>query len=80
MLNLERRPDASVAAAVTAAAHDVLIHYFPAQQAALDADYAASLAAIPMGQPGVAALRWARAAAGIIALRQGDGSKPTSGS
>ncbi len=48
-LILARQPGASVDAAVAAAAHDTLLHYFPAQQTALDADYATSLAAIPDG-------------------------------
>ena len=37
------------AAAVAIAAHDVLVEYFPASTAALDADLATSLAAIPDG-------------------------------
>src|SRR5947208_38758 len=36
-LNLDRRPGASIDAAVASAAHAVLVHYFAAQQAALDA-------------------------------------------
>lgn len=44
-------PDgASQDAAVIAAAHDVLVHYFPAQQATLDTDEAISLAALSDGQ------------------------------
>jgi hypothetical protein len=73
-LSLALQPGASVDAAVAAAAHDVLVHYFPAQQAALDADYANALAAIPEGaakDDGIALGQ--KAAAGIIALRQGDG-------
>ncbi len=73
-LNLTPRPTASVDAAVATAAHDVLIHYFPAQQAALDTDYAYALAAIPDGAAktdGIAVGQ--EAAAGIIDLRQGDG-------
>ena len=38
---------ASVQAAAVAAAHQVLVTYVPSAQAALDADYAASLAQIP---------------------------------
>ncbi len=73
-LNLAQRPGASVDAAVAAAAHDVLVHYFPAQQAALDTDYANALAAISEGaakEVGIALGQ--EAAAGIVALRQGDG-------
>ena len=73
-LKLKRRPTASVDAAVAAAAHDVLVHYFPAQKAALDADYSTSLAAIPDGRRKTDGIQAGQeAAAGIIALRQGDG-------
>ena len=40
----------SVQAAAVAAAHSVLVTYVPSAQAALDADYAASLAKIPDGK------------------------------
>lgn len=73
-------PDASLPAAVAAAAYRVLLHYFPAQQAALDADYAAALLAIPDGPPkdeGVAVGE--AAAAALIALRQGDGLAANTG-
>jgi hypothetical protein len=68
------RPGASLDAAVAAAAYHVLVHYFPAQQAALDADYSAALATIPAGpskEDGIAIGQ--AAAAGIISGRQGDG-------
>jgi hypothetical protein len=64
---------ASVPAAVAAAAHDTLVHTFPAQQPGLDADYAAALAAIPSGAAkgdGIAVGQ--AAAAALIALRQDD--------
>lgn len=70
-------PGASPEAAAVAAAHAVLINYFPAAAATLDAARAASLAAIPDGQPeddGVAVGQ--TAAAAMIALRTGDGSSP----
>ncbi len=44
-----RQPDASVDAAVAAAAHDVLVKYFPEQAADLDTAYTAALAAVPDG-------------------------------
>jgi hypothetical protein len=44
-------PGASLDAAVATAAHRVLVELFPAQQAALDNAYAASLAGIPDGPP-----------------------------
>ena len=71
---LPRSPEASVDAAVATAAHDVLLHYFPLQQTALDADYLASLAAIPEGAAKAAGIQvGAAAATELIALRQGDG-------
>jgi hypothetical protein len=73
-IRLGRKRHASVDAAVATAAHDMLVHLFPTQGAALDADYVTALAAIPGGRrrdSGIAVGR--RAAAGIIAVRQGDG-------
>jgi hypothetical protein len=65
-------------AAAVAAAHDVLVHYFPTQQSALDADEAASLAGISdtsndisagvsVGQASAQALIQARANDGLLA-------------
>jgi hypothetical protein len=72
--SLPRNPSASTEAAVATAAHDVLVHYFPLQQAALDADYAASLAAIEDGAAKSAGIQLGAAAADeLIALRAGDG-------
>jgi len=68
---------ASADAAVAAAAHDVLLHEFPYEQATLDAKYAASLATIADGQSksdGIAAGQ--TAAANIVALRANDNSAP----
>jgi hypothetical protein len=42
--------NSSVEAAVAAGAHDVLVHYFPAQKAALDTQFNSSLAAITADQ------------------------------
>jgi PAP2 superfamily len=68
------QPGASVDTAVAAAAHGVLVYYFPLQQAALDADYATALAAIPDGSAKTAGISVGNAAAEeLIALRQGDG-------
>jgi hypothetical protein len=73
-VRLAQLPAASVDAAVATAAHHVLLHYFPAQQAALDADYAIALATIADGPPKDAGIAVGQAtAAGIIARRQGDG-------
>jgi hypothetical protein len=73
-VRMAQLPDASLDAAVATAAHHVLVHYFPAQQAALDADYATALAAVPDGAAKVAGIAVGQTtAAGIIARRQGDG-------
>ena len=67
-------PGASPEAAVAAGAYGVLVNYFPAQKPALDAAYAASLAAIPDGTPkdrGV--LVGQQVAAGLVAARIDDG-------
>jgi hypothetical protein len=74
-LDMDGNPDASPAAAVAAAAHDVLLHELPTRQSVLDAAYAASLSAIPDGAAktdGIAIGQ--QAAAAIIALRSLDGS------
>ena len=68
---------ASAEAAAVAAAHRVLLSYFPASSSVLDAARAASLAAIADGQAeanGVAVGE--AAAAALIALRSSDGSVP----
>jgi hypothetical protein len=73
-VRLGQLPDASLDAAVATAAHHVLVHYFPTQQAALDTDYAAALAAVPDGVAKAAGVAVGQTtAAGIIARRQGDG-------
>lgn len=72
---LGRRPGAAVAAAVAAAARDVLVYYLPAaQDATVEAEYAQALAAIPEGPAKIKGLALGQAAAAeLIALRQGDG-------
>ena len=65
---------ASPEAAAAAAAHDVLLHYFPASESRLTAAYAASLSRIPGGVSKKLGIRYGqRAAARLIALRVGDG-------
>lgn len=66
----------SLSAATAKAGHDVLVGLFPAQSAALDAEYSAFLAAneIDPNDPGVAV--GAQAAANILALRADDGRFP----
>lgn len=74
--SLAPQPGASVEAAIAAAAYHVLVEYFnsPAQLAALDADYTASLAAIPDGAAKTAGIETgAQAAAEIIQQRMDDG-------
>jgi hypothetical protein len=68
---------ASVDAAAAVAGHDVLVHYFPAAAATLDAALAASLAAVPDGTSKTDGITVGHAAAAaVIALRQNDGSAP----
>jgi hypothetical protein len=68
---------ASAEAAAAQAAHDVLVNYFPAQTAALDASLATSLAEIADGPEEDSGLAvGAAAATDIIALRANDGSSP----
>jgi hypothetical protein len=65
---------ASQEAAVAAAAHGMLVHLFPAQQSALDAEYNTSLAGITDGSSKKAGIAAGEAAAAAeIAARQGDG-------
>ncbi|MFB9463433.1 vanadium-dependent haloperoxidase [Streptomyces cinereospinus] len=65
---------ASPEAAAVAAAHRVLVTYFPASQAPLDAAYSASLARIPRGSAKTQGVAFGeRAAEHVIDLREGDG-------
>jgi hypothetical protein len=71
---LTPRPGASLDAAVAMAAHHVLVHDFPAQQVALDADLAAALAVISDGPAKTAGIEVGQTAASeLISLRHGDG-------
>src|SRR5260370_24785039 len=66
--------DASVESAAVAAAHRILVNYFPAQQSDLDARFTASLAAIGAGTAKDAGVAVGEAAAAtLIAARTGDG-------
>ena len=66
--------NASTGAAAVAAAHRVLVNYFPLQQAALDSQYTASLAAVADGGDKTAGVAVGEAAAmAVISARQGDG-------
>jgi hypothetical protein len=65
---------ASPEAAAAAAAHDVLLHYFPASQARLDAQLAASLAGVTDGPSEDQGVHYGEAAAAhLIELRSNDG-------
>lgn len=65
---------ASVDAAVATAAHDVLVHYFPAEQAALHSQRDADLAAVADGPAKANGMRVGRAAAAeLITMREHDG-------
>jgi len=67
--------DANIDAAAIAAAHRVLVNYFPAQQASLDAQYVLSLAAIPDTGTNIAAGEGVgeASAQALIAARANDG-------
>jgi hypothetical protein len=74
-LNLAAEKNVSKEAAAAAAAHAVLVALHPDQQAKLDADLAASLAAVTEGEPKSKGVDLGKkAAAGIVALRANDGS------
>jgi membrane-associated phospholipid phosphatase len=78
-------PDASVVAAVAAAAHRSLVTLYPAQAAALDQAYETSLAAVPDGDEKTEGVETGAAAAGaLLALRSldhaADGAAYTPGS
>lgn len=66
----------SAQAAAAQAARDVLVNYFPSQQAAWDAALATSLSNLTDGPIGNGQSVGAAAAADIIALRASDGSSP----
>ena len=70
-----RNHGADPVAAAAAAAHDVLVAVYPAQEATLDAELATWLATVPEGAAKTKALGLgAAAAAAIVAVREGDGT------
>jgi hypothetical protein len=74
LAGLEAAPGASVEAAVATAAHGVLVHYLPEQQADLDAALATALGAIADGDAKTAGTAVGQAAAAaLIAARKDDG-------
>jgi PAP2 superfamily len=67
--------DASETAAADAAAHTALVGLYPAQQAALDGEYAAELARVPDGAPRDEGVQIGdRVARDLLAIRATDGS------
>jgi hypothetical protein len=64
---------ASPAAAAAAAAHRILVHYFPGSAATLNASYAATLAKLPLIGKAAGKRYGEAAAANIIELRAHDG-------
>src|SRR3984957_1710524 len=67
-------PGTSRDAAAATAAHDVLVHYFPAQASVLNTDWDASMAAIADGQAKTDGINVGKSvAAQWLALRNGDG-------
>jgi len=70
-------PGCSPEAAAIAAAHDVLVNYFPAAAPMLNASQANSLALLPDGTSKTDGISVGKAsAAAMIALRANDGSAP----
>jgi hypothetical protein len=71
--------DASETAAADAAAHSALVGLYPAQQGALDAEYAAELSQVAAGPARDAGARVGeQVARGLLAIRIGDGSNVAS--
>jgi hypothetical protein len=75
-----RNPRADVEAAAAAAAHEVLVAFFPANQAALDERLAASLSAVPDGDAEDAGVALGRAAGEIVLQARADDGIRHSGS
>jgi len=72
-------PDASAAAAVAQAAHDVLVASLPPQAAFVDGELATTLAAIPASAAKTAGIALgSAAAAAVLATRVNDGSEQAS--
>jgi PAP2 superfamily len=69
------RRNASITAAADAAAHDALVALYPAQKAAVDADYATMIQSVPAGPRRSRGVRAGRqVAAKVLARRKDDGS------
>ena len=78
LISVRAPRDASETAAADAAAHRALVGLYPAQQSALDADYAAELAKVPDGPAKDQGIRVGNAVAhDLLAIRADDGSSLT---
>src|SRR5204863_9439922 len=75
LISVRAPRSASETAAADAAAHTALVGLYPAQQSALDADYAAELAQVPEGPAKDKGIRLGeRVATDLLAIRANDGS------
>ncbi len=75
LISVRTPRSASETAAADAAAHTALVGLYPAQQSALDADYAAELAQVPEGPAKDKGIRLGeRVATDLLAIRANDGS------
>jgi membrane-associated phospholipid phosphatase len=78
LIDVRAPRDASETAAADAAAHTALVGLYPAQQSALDADYAAELAKVPAGPAKEQGIRLGeQVARDMVAIRADDGSNAT---
>jgi hypothetical protein len=78
LISVRAPRDASETAAADAAAHMALVRLYPAQQTALDADYAAELSKVKDGPAKEKGVRLGEQVAGdLLAIRANDGSEVT---
>jgi len=78
LIDIRAPRDASETAAADAAAHTVLVGLYPAERAALDADYATELAKVADGPPKDQGVRLGeQVATDLLAIRANDGSNVT---
>jgi hypothetical protein len=78
LIDVRAPRDASETAAADAAAHTALVGLYPAQQSALDSDYAAELAKVPAGPAKEQGIRLGeQVARDLVAIRADDGSNAT---
>ena len=76
LIRVHSVPEASIAAAADAAAHDTLVRLYPTLRTSIDDQYAALLARVPEGARKAAGVRVGRrVAAQLLARRADDGSQ-----